>query len=194
MKKIIIWSLGASALLFSACGNNQATTTSDTASGTVKASNTRKSNKKADAETAVVLPDSVYRNHAVRTTEQMAEDLKLDQEAKAIAEEIFFHRAKRKAEAQQQFAKNEYRLNKEMVTIEEEADQQLLSILTHSQSKEYVQNREEYLEDDFDMNYSATDSSGGMSPDGDGQAQEMQTDPNMADKAKKSDAHPEKQK
>lgn len=187
MKKIIIWSLGASALLFSACDNNQSTTTSD--SGTVSTTEGHKSNKNADGETAVVLPDSVYRYHAERTTEQMAEDLKLDKDAQAIAEEILFHRAKRLAEAKQQFAKNEYRLNKETVTIEEEADQQLLSILTYSQSKEYVQNREEYLEDDFDMNLSAMDRSGGMSPDGEtesnDQAQNTQMDQSKADNPKK---------
>jgi hypothetical protein len=163
MKKIIIWSLGAGALLFSACDQDRAGTTSDTVTGTANTTEVGHAGKAAGGDLVAVEPDSVYREKAVIVTEKMAEDLKLDEEAQAIAEEIFYHRSKRKAEAQQKFVKNEFRLNQELAAIAEETDQQVLSILTYSQSREYVQNRDEYADPDIsEFNRSGTNHSGGM--------------------------------
>lgn len=162
MKKIIIMSLGAGALLFTSCNQEQASTTAEPIAKTENT--TRKDfETKSSEEAEAVTPDSVYRTQAIVVTEKMASDLELDTEAKAIAEEIFFNRAKRRATVQNEFADNEYRLNKEMQTIEEETDQQVLSILTYSQSREYVQNRESYDDGDYELQNSATDQSGGMS-------------------------------
>jgi hypothetical protein len=163
MKKIIIWSLGAGALLFSACDNDRATTTDDTVTGTANTTEIGHTGQMASEETGGMHPDSVYREKAVFVTEKMAEDLKLDEEAQAIAKEIFYHRSKRKAEAQEKFAKNEFRLNQELAAIAEETDQQVLSILTYSQSREYVQNRDEYADPDFsEISRTDNDLSGGM--------------------------------
>lgn len=157
----MIWSLAAGALLFSACNNDEASTTN-----TVTGNTTTTEVNQTGTTVAAVEPDSVYREKAVLVTEKMAEDLKLDEEAQAIAQEIFYHRSKRKAEAEQKFAKNEFRLNKELAAIAEETDQQVLSILTYSQSREYVQNRDEYADPDFsELHRTETDQSGGLTLD-----------------------------
>lgn len=162
----MIWSLGVGALMFSACDNDGATTTTDPLTSTATTTEIEQSGPTAAGEMVVVEPDSVYREKAVIITEKMAEDLELDEDAKAIAEEIFYHQTKRKAEVQQKYAENEFRLNQELINIEEETDQQVLGILTYSQSREYVQNRDEYINvDNSELNRTGTDRSGGKSPD-----------------------------
>lgn len=152
--------------MFSACDNDRATTIPDPGTGTANTTEIGHSGTTAGGGIASFEPDSVYREKAVIITEKMAENLDLDQDAQAIAEEIFYHQTKRKAEAQQKYAENEFRLNKELINIEEETDQQVLGILTYSQSREYVQNRDEYINvDDSELNRISTDHSGGMSSD-----------------------------
>jgi hypothetical protein len=168
MKKIIIMSLGASALLFTACDRDRTTTSSDTTTETTNATISR-SGTTASGGMDEAAQDALYREQAIKTSGQMATDLELDTLSQALAEEIYYNRAKHRAEAQQEFADNEYRLNQEMNTIEEETDQQVLGILSYSQSRDYVQNRENYTGlDSAEVNRTGTNQAGGVGTETDG--------------------------
>lgn len=161
-------SFGAGVLLFTACDRSRTTDTTDptnttdttagTTNSTINNSSTTASGGMDEAD-----QDAMYRDRAIKTTEKMTTDLELDTLSQALAEEIYYNRAKRRAEAQQEYADNTFRLNQEMNTIEEETDQQVLGILSHSQSQEYVENRENYADlDSVALNRTDTVSAGGL--------------------------------
>jgi hypothetical protein len=148
MKKIGLIIFGAGIFLLTACEGDRNTATNDTITETSTHGQVERSGTTAAGGMDAADHDSLYRREAIQTTNQMAADLNLDEEAQEIAEEIFYHRARRRAEVKEQFADNEYRFEKEMQEIEESVDQQLLGIMSYEQQKNYVQHRENYLDVD----------------------------------------------
>jgi ABC-type Zn2+ transport system substrate-binding protein/surface adhesin len=148
MKKILLIIFGAGICFFTACESNPNSSHQGTSASESTGQDQELLQTGASAEIEAEHADSLYRQEAIRTTGQISADLNLDKEAQAIAEEIFYHRARRRAEVEEKLADNEFRYNQEMQSIEESVDQQLLGIMTYQQQKNYVQHRENYLDID----------------------------------------------
>lgn len=161
MKKLMILSLGAGALMFTACDRTNTDTTTDTTTGT--ATTVDRSATTTHGGMHGTDQDAMYRERATKTSGQMVTDLQLDDNARTRAEEIHYNRAQRRADAQQQYASDQARLDQEMRTIDEETDRDLKGVMTEDQYRTYEQNRDNYADrDNYELNQSGTESRGGM--------------------------------
>jgi hypothetical protein len=162
MKKLMILSLGAGALMFTACDRTHTGTTTDTTTGTANTTVDRSATTTHGGMHGTD-QDAMYRERATRTSGQMATDLQLDDNARTRTEEIHYNRAQRRADVQQRYASDQARLDQEMRTIDEENDRDLRSVLTEDQYRNYEQNRDTYADrDNYELNQSGMDRRGGM--------------------------------
>jgi hypothetical protein len=163
MKKIMILSLGAGALMFTSCDRTHTgTTTTDTSTGTNNTTIDRTGTSAAGGMTTTD-QEAMYRERATRSSSQMATDLRLDDNTRTRAEEIHHERAKRRADVQQRYASDQARLDQEMRTIDQDTDREFKDILTADQYRSYEQNRDTYADrDNYELNQTGTERRGGM--------------------------------
>jgi hypothetical protein len=156
MKKIMIMSLGAGALMFTACDRSNTGTTTDTSTG-VENSTIDESATNASGGITGTDQETLYRDRASRTSGQMATDLQLDDQTRTRAEEIHYNRAQRRAEVQQRFTSDTTGMASEMRNIDTETDRQFKNILTEDQYRTYETNRSTYADrDNYELNRTGT--------------------------------------